>query len=444
VAFECVTKRETSVNRFLRGLGLILWLAVCTVTHAQTTWDAQDYDLYMGDFNGDGKTDVLYVAKSANGISGINLSDGNGPNIPLESWSSNYLGINWSANQYTVIVADFNGDGKADVLLQSSTPGNSYLLFANAQGMLTGISQTIAENTAGLAWSADQHRLVAGDFNHDGLADLFFQATSSSGINAVMLASATGQFTATAPVQSWSDGFLGFKWSTTESLVYAANFDGINGDDLLIQARPVFVLINYDVPFPVPTFPPNTDGVVLAQAAAPFFQIAGVQAWNSNSFGVNWSPLFSTVVVGDFNGGGPSDVILQGKHTGQASDLLIGNASGTIFATGTALASNVSWTADNYRLLVAQFAGPGAQGVYFQALTPEGANLYASSVTGTSVSTVAQTAIIPSDIVSYVYDELGRLITVTHSGAANNNVQARFSYDNANNRTQVTVTGVSP
>lgn len=433
-----------SVNKFLRGLGFALWLTVSAVTHAQTTWDAQDYDLYMGDFNGDGKTDVLYIAKSASGISGINLSDGNGPNTPLQSWSSNYLGINWSANQYTVIVADFNGDGKADVLLQSNTPGNSYLLFANAQGMLTGISQTIAENTAGLAWSADQQHLVAGDFNHDGRADLFFQATSSSGINAVMLASSTGQFTASAPEQTWSDGYLGYKWATSEAFVYAGDFNGDGYADLLIQADPVFVLIDYAVPFPVPTFAPNVDGVVLAQASTPIFQISGVQAWNVNSFGVNWSPLFSTVVVGDFNGGGPSDVILQGKHTGQASDLLIGNTSGAIFATGTALASNVSWTADNYRLLVAQFAGPGAQGVYFQALTPEGTNLYASSVTGTSVSAVAQTPVVPSDIVSYAYDELGRLITVTHSGAVNNNVQASFSYDNADNRTQVTVTGVSP
>ena len=113
-------KREMSVNKFLRGLGFALWLAISAVTHAQTPWGAQDYDLYMGDFNGDGKTDVLYIAKSA---SGINLSDGGGPNIPLQSWSSNYLGINWSANQYTVIVADFNGDGKADVLIANSLSG---------------------------------------------------------------------------------------------------------------------------------------------------------------------------------------------------------------------------------------------------------------------------------------------------------------------------------
>jgi hypothetical protein len=435
------------VNNVLRGFGFALCLTISAVAHTQTTWDAQDYDLYMGDFDGDGKTDILYIAKSPTGTSGIDLSDGNGANIPLQSWSSNYLGITWSGNQYTVIVADFNGDGKSDVLLQSNTPGNSFLLFANAQGMLTGISQVIGENTAGLAWSADQHHLIAGDFNGDGQAGLFFQATSPTGTNGVMLTSTSaptiGQFTATAPEQTWSDGYLGFKWATNEALIYAGDFNGDGYTDLLIQANPVFVIINYDVPFPVPTFAPNVDGVVLAQPSPPIFQGAGVQPWSVNSFGVNWSPLVSTVVVGDFNGGLTQDVILQGKQTGLASDLLIGNATGTIFGTGTALAPNVSWTADNYRLLVGQFAGPGTQGIYFQALTPGGTNLYASNITGTSVSTVAQTPIIASDIIAYTYDALGRLITVTHSGAASS-AQASYIFDKAGNRTHLTVTGSSP
>jgi len=433
------------VNNVLRGLGFGLMLALSAASHAQSVWNAQDYDLYFGDFNGDGKTDVLYIAKSPTGISGINLSDGNGPNIPLQSWQSTYLGINWFGNQFTVIVADFNGDGKADVLLQNNVSGNSYLLFANAQGMLTGISQQIAQNTAGLDWSAAQHHLVAGDFTHAGQADLFFQATNPAGTNAVMLSSTNpttrGQFTATAPEESWSDGYLGFKWATNEALIYAGDFNGDGYTDLLIQAKPVFVMIDYDVPFPVPTFAPHVDGVVLAETTSPIFQIGGMQSWNVNAFGANWSPLVSNVVVGDFNGGLTTDVILQGRRTGQGSELLIGNASGAIFSTGVALASNVTWTADSYRLLVGQFGGSGAQGVYFQALTPTGTNLYASNINGSSVSTTPQTPVIAGDIVSYTYDALGRLVTVTHSGAADGNVQLGYSYDKAGNRSQVTTTG---
>jgi hypothetical protein len=100
----------------------------------------------------------------------------------LQSWSSNYLNIPWSGNRYTVIIADFNGDHRSDLLLQSKVPGDSYLLFANPEGKFVGTDQTLNNNfTTNLQWSADQHRIVAGDFNHDGNADVFLQATSPAG-----------------------------------------------------------------------------------------------------------------------------------------------------------------------------------------------------------------------------------------------------------------------
>lgn len=45
-----------------------------------------------------------------------------------------------------------------------------------------------------------------------------------------------------------------------------------------------------------------------------------------------------------------------------------------------------------------------------------------------------------NESITYTYDAQGRLVTVTHSGTVNNNVQATYSHDNVNNRTNVTVT----
>ena len=47
------------------------------------------------------------------------------------------------------------------------------------------------------------------------------------------------------------------------------------------------------------------------------------------------------------------------------------------------------------------------------------------------------------ETITYTYDARGRLVTVSHSGGTNNGVTANYTYDNADNRTNVTVTGAS-
>jgi hypothetical protein len=45
-----------------------------------------------------------------------------------------------------------------------------------------------------------------------------------------------------------------------------------------------------------------------------------------------------------------------------------------------------------------------------------------------------------SETITYTYDALGRLVQVTRSGTVNNGAAATYSYDPANNRTNVTTT----
>jgi glutamate synthase domain-containing protein 3 len=47
-----------------------------------------------------------------------------------------------------------------------------------------------------------------------------------------------------------------------------------------------------------------------------------------------------------------------------------------------------------------------------------------------------------TETVTYTYDARGRLVKVVRSGSVNNNVSASYSYDKADNRTNVNV--VSP
>jgi hypothetical protein len=55
---------------------------------------------------------------------------------------------------------------------------------------------------------------------------------------------------------------------------------------------------------------------------------------------------------------------------------------------------------------------------------------------------VAAAAAYASETITYVYDARGRLVRVERTGTVNNNVNANYSYDKADNRTNVNV--VSP
>ncbi|MFN8517729.1 MAG: VCBS repeat-containing protein, partial [Chloroflexia bacterium] len=369
--------------------GLIL-LGAAGLVQAETAWSTQDYDLYPGDFNGDGLTDLLYVARDTRHLNGIALSDGSGFNTPLQSWGNAYLGIPWSDGTYRILVADFNGDGKDDLFLQRSTPGDHYVLLTE-DGGIGAISQSLPNDAAGLDWSGKAHRLVAGDFDGDGRADLFLQANDAEGLNAVLTADAEGLFTAAEPLQSWKDGYAGFDWAVTEAQVFAADFNGDGHDDLLLQAEP---LPGTGPGTTTPAaFAPNMNGVVLAGKAP--FATEGVQAWSRDGFKAEWSPLASAITTADFNGDGRSDVLLQGQSATDASFLLYGRSQGPIFESASALEVGSLPAAQDYALLAGSYGGKSAS-LYAQARSPAGSNLLASltpSAGGTTVVTTLKDAV---------------------------------------------------
>ncbi|HEV2817648.1 MAG TPA: hypothetical protein VGW40_10575 [Allosphingosinicella sp.] len=45
-----------------------------------------------------------------------------------------------------------------------------------------------------------------------------------------------------------------------------------------------------------------------------------------------------------------------------------------------------------------------------------------------------------TETITYAYDARGRLVRVVRTGSVNNNVSANYSYDQADNRTNVNVT----
>jgi YD repeat-containing protein len=213
------------------------------------------------------------------------------------------------------------------------------------------------------------------------------------------------------------------------AVVLAADFNGDGKADLFIQAKPQIVIIDYDIPFPVPTYPPGSFGIANAKAAngnGEIFYTPALQFWDRKFQGVDWSAANYNAIVGDFNGDGRADIVLQAKRTG------LTNAQFNVSSAGQIVSASVltdpailNATGDQYRLYAANFDGTPGAGLYLQAVGAGGS----SSISWNSTSTASCNE-------TFRYDALGRLRYVS----ACNGTSTNYTYDPAGNRSNVSTT----
>ncbi|MFI6055189.1 FG-GAP-like repeat-containing protein [Streptomyces violascens] len=124
-----------------------------------TTWGSVK-QLTVGDFNGDGRTDL--VAIWGDGTLHLYTNNGTGGlNSAVSMWSGNSWGT-----MKLLAAGDYNGDSFADILAEWGD-GTLHLYLGDGQGGLTAGTQMIGGDT----WSSVQH-LIAGDFSGDGRTDV--------------------------------------------------------------------------------------------------------------------------------------------------------------------------------------------------------------------------------------------------------------------------------
>jgi hypothetical protein len=121
----------------------------------------------IGDFNGDGRSDILWrnAATGANYIYPMNGFAILGTEGHIRSVAGTY----WQV----VAVADFNGDGRADILWRQVSTGENYLYPMNGLTILGG--EGYIRPVTDLAW-----RIVAtDDYDGDGKADIVWRNAST-------------------------------------------------------------------------------------------------------------------------------------------------------------------------------------------------------------------------------------------------------------------------
>ena len=323
---------STTVLRCLLG-------ASCSVSFLAATTPAQSYvfgrasfgtgvepsALATGDFNADGKLDLVVTNRSDNTLSVLlGKPDGTfGPKVDYPT----------GVNPGSVVVADFDGDGNLDVAITNenciplSLPrgpicgaGTISILFGNGDGTFQPHTD-YATGTRPLS-------VVVSDFNGDGKLDLAVANNVDSTVS-IFLGNGDGTFRTR----------VDYATTANPTSLIAADFNGDSKLDLAVGSEgSLSVLLGIgDGTFqPHAEFPGgaslvaadfNGDGRVDIAAAGDVLYI--LLGNGSGSFAVAASypsSINATLLSADFNGDGKPDIAYL---EGDAVSMLLGNGDGT-------------------------------------------------------------------------------------------------------------------
>jgi len=251
-----------------------------------------------GDFNGDGREDLLW--RNDSGLLTNWLGTANG------GWSTNGAAtVNVPTDWSVVGVADFNGDGHADILWRNST-GQLTDWLGTANGSFSNNSANASQFVA-----TNWHVIATGDFNGDGYQDILWR--ENGGQLTDWLGGSNGGFTQNG---SHFSEFVVNEWQ----VIATGDFNGDGITDLLWRDTTTGQLTDW-----------------LGTSTGGFTQ-------NSASFSEHVALNWQVVGIGDFNGDANDDILWRQDTTGWMTNWL-GTASGSFtpnsanFSTGV----DTSW-----------------------------------------------------------------------------------------------------
>lgn len=302
-----------------------------------------------GDFNGDGKQDVVSYTRA--GLS-IQLGRGDGSLGTAQTIAINGSIRAAGTGGHCLAVADLNGDGKLDVVsVMDAEPGDTaprgvVVWIGNGDGTFR------TPVTYGGISGVNLSSVAVADLNHDGFPDIVILSQQDAG----------SQPSAVTVFLNHGDGTFGtpaaypFPSGDANDLAIA----DVNGDGNLDVVATTFDVSQ------VVVFPGRGDGSFAAPSVVPLTHPDTAGA--------------GTVAIGDVNGDGKPDIVVGSFNFGGAGQaglyLLLGNGDGT-FGAQTLIFSGEAYTS-----VVRDFTGDGKLDIAIGQVD------WASSSTSIEVSTV--------------------------------------------------------
>ena len=274
---------------------------------------------FLGDFNGDGKTDLMKVWNDDGQLtSDVHISNGSSFNI--QRWATKQGGY---AHSMKWFLGDFNGDGKTDVMKLWDDNGT----FTSDVHISNGSSFNIQRWATKQGGYSNEMRWFVGDFNADGKTDIMKIWGEGGLFNCDVHISNGSSFN----IQRWATHQGGF-WE--EQKWFVGDFNGDSKTDLMKLWNDEGQL---------------TSDVHLSNGAA-----FNIERWATKQGGYSNSMKF---FVGDFNGDGKTDLMKLWNDDGQFTSDVHLSSNNSFVIQRWATKQGGYW--DDQRWHVGDFNGDG-------------------------------------------------------------------------------------
>ncbi|MFE6865002.1 trypsin-like serine protease [Kitasatospora sp. NPDC057692] len=210
-----------------------------TTVPAAGNWDWNAFDLYPGDANGDGRTDLIMAYHHGDGSIGFYTALA-GPTGAVAEFNGGYrVGPgNWSRADMKLVPGDFNGDGRAELAMmyrQGDGRITQHTSIADTAGLLSAFDTGGWTVPAAAGWDWNAIQLLPGDVNGDGRTDVMMAYyfgdgaigfyTAPSGANGAL-----GEYTAGYRVPAGN-------WSRADMKLVPGDFNGDGRAELAMMYR---------------------------------------------------------------------------------------------------------------------------------------------------------------------------------------------------------------